>query len=333
MKKRKTEIGETYPLGGEDDFEGLAIRKETETVWTYFLIPSQDNSNIITVQYGASPTPQSASHQIGKGVVSFKEGGFPASYTKEFAGFEQLPLKYRDRVKLTNNVSIDYGDGSSYLGRVFHQNTGWKNASELLSFLLFDLNDLGDLEYGTGRKVNSDGTKEYFVDKMKYSEWKKAIDVEVAAEEARKAEEAARAAEERARLEAERQAERERAEAEARAKEERAKAEERAKEEKERAAYNAECKKYGKKYVDLAINYKIDIGMPEELFLKYFSKKRTERQGLAVGTYTLEQVYKSAKRAEYRLTVEATYLFSDESAEVNMFINFENGKLVSYETW
>ena len=80
-------------------------------------------------------------------------------------------------------------------------------------------------------------------------------------------------------------------------------------------------------------NYKIDIGMPEELFLKYFSKKRTERQGLAVGTYTLEQVYKSAKRAEYRLTVEATYLFSDESAEVNMFINFENGKLVSYETW
>ena len=178
----------------------------------------------------------------------------------------------------------------------------------MISYLLFGVKDIHDIEYNTGVSTSGDGTKQYFIGGGSYSEWKEAVDAEIAAENER--------------IARENEAKREREEAELRAKRE-----------KEEAEYNAECKKYGKKYVDKARNYQLEIGMPEELFLKYFGPKRTVREGLAFGTWTLHRVYTSNRRTQYRLDLEVVAPFtSDDSVEEWIFIWFENGKMTSFNS-
>lgn len=144
---------------------------------------------------------------------------------------------------------------------------------------------------------------------------------------------AVNAAKQLQKLESERQAEKEWAAAEARVKEKKKSSEVGTVEEKTESAYQAECRKYGKKYVDRARNYQIDIGMPEELFLKYFSKKRTETRGLAIAVFTLEQVHKSSRRSDYRLNVHVEDIFEDAEVDNGLYIVFQNGKLESYDTY
>jgi len=95
--------------------------------------------------------------------------------------------------------------------------------------------------------------------------------------------------------------------------------------------YLADCNKYGKKYVDAATNHQILIGMPESLFLKYFSEPWFEDKITAGVQCSLERAYTSGNITKYRLYVHAyTYGWNSAEGKDYLLITFRNGKLDSY---
>ena len=314
LQERRVVKDEIYYLSGEDDFSVLAISKgDGQYDWTFFLIDKEPLTDLLVVHFPGMARPAEITRRFGTtwdNYLSFTADDSVPFIQDSFPEYWQIPYQYQNRLRLSNYVSIVQADGSAYGGSISCHGKGdlLNDNVELMTYLMFDIRSLDEIQYYTGKKKDADGTLHYFAEAGSYDEWKRGVDAEVAAENERIAREnEAR----RAREEAELRAQREKAEAE----------------------YNAECKKYGKKYVDKARNYQLEIGMPEELFLKYFSEKRTVREGLAFGTWTLRRVYTSSRRTQYRLDLEVVAPFTtDESVNEWISVWFENGKLTSFSS-
>lgn len=205
-----------------------------------------------------------------------------ASITHSGGGPEEWTLikatrKFGDGSHFTydkeNGWDIHYTDGSKFTGSEM-KDCDVKNLIEANS-----ASTLG-ISYGTGILVSANGTSTEYAKGLLKADYDKQV------------------AEEKAQQEAEAKARAEQDKADEAAWE----ARQAAKAKKDKEAYDALCKKYGKQYVDAALNFQVIVGMPEELMVAQFAPQlELKEQGSSYKVYyrRIPKLIKSKYESDY----------------------------------